>query len=327
MWTTRALVPVGVKNNRTGSTSTDDDTFFLFTMADRTMMIQLIALVWSLFLTPTSCLSLNRRHVCFFDKYETIRGPHFGALFDQIVEQTGVSEKRVAFFSINDDGKPTSQMEQDLGLHLCATILLRDYNPLSLEEKIQELDPTIFWVPDGNSYALRYLMRTSGLDGIVETMCGSDSGKSVLYVGEGAGAICGGGGATMALGHVRGDDPKAAPEPQFRGLELLGPTRSISFGLAKKIEQHPKVDANDDITILQEDQVFVWSQKQGSATTFVMNPKQRGAIEKFQSPPPVPPLVELNIGGIKCTGEPAMDPSRRLQTIGDSEWVEDGDQV
>jgi hypothetical protein len=295
-------------------------------MADRTMIRQLIALLlWSLFLTLTSCLSLNCRHVCLFDKYEAIRGPHFGALFDQIVEQTGVFEKRVAFFSINDNGKSTIEMEQDLGLDSCATLFLRDYNPLSMNEKIQELDPTIFWMPDGNSFALRYLMRTSGLDGVVETMCGSDSEKSVLYVGEGAGAACGG--ATMALGHVRGDDPKAAPEPQFRGLELLGPTRSISFGLGKKIEQHTKVDGNDDITILQEDQVFVWSQKQGGTTTFVMNPKQRGTIENFQSPPPLPPIVELNIGGIKCMGEPAMDPSRRLQSIGDSEWFEDGDQV
>jgi hypothetical protein len=289
------------------------------------MMFLLTSLLWSLFLTLTSCLSLNSRHVCFFDNYETIRGPHFAALFDQIVEQTGISEKRVALFSITDDGKSTSQIEQDLGLDSCVTLSLRDYNPLSLEEKLQELDPTIFWVPDGKSFALRYLTRTSGLDGLVETMCGSDSETSVLYVGEGAGAICGG--ATMALGHVRGDDPKAAPEPQFRGLELLGPTRSISFGLATQLEQHPKVDANDDITILQEDQVFVWSQKQGDATTFVMNPKQRGAIEKFHSPPPLPPLVEFNIGGIKCTGEPAMDPSRRLQIIGDSEWFEDGDQV
>jgi hypothetical protein len=297
----------------------------LLTMADRSMIRQLIALLWSLFLTQTLCLSLNSRHVCLFDKYETIRGPHFAALFDQIVEQTGVSEKRVAFLSINADGKSTSQMEQDLDLDSCATLFLRDYNPISLEEKIQELGPTIFWVPDGNSFALRYLMRTSGLDGLAETMCGSDSEKSVLYVGEGAGAICGG--ASMALGHVRGDDPKSAREPQFRGLGLLGQTRSISFGLGKKIEEHPKVDANDDITILQGDQVFVWSQKQGDATTFVMNPKQRGAIETFQTPPPLPPLVELNIGGVECTGEPAMDPSRRLQTIGDSEWFEDGDQV
>ena len=298
----------------------------LMTMADRSIIRHLIALLLlNIFLTPASCLSLNNRHVCLFDSYETIRGPHFGALFDQIVEQTGVSEKRVAIFSINDNGKSTSQMEQDLGLDSCVTLFLRDYDPLSLEEKIQELHPTILWVPDGNAYALRYLMRTSGLDGLVETMCGSDSEESVLYVGEGAGSICGG--ATMSLGHARGDNPKAAPEPQFRGLELLGPSLSISFGLGEQIKQHPKVDANDDITILQEDQVFVWSQKQGDATTFVMNPKQRGAIEKFQSPPPLPPFVELNIGGVKCTGEPAMDPSRRLQTIGDSEWFEDGDQV
>lgn len=260
----------------------------------------------------------NNRHVCLFKSYSFVRGPHFCGLFDQLVDQTGFDQKRIALLTIHDDIQSTYQQQlNDVEIDLDAivkVIRLDTINPIELEQQFREFNPTILWVADARSaFQLRYYMRTSGLDGLVERLCGSLDQKSLLYVGEGAGVICGG--SHMAL--AKGQDP--APEPQFRGLELLGPDTSVSFDV-------PLTTAGEDGSIrkLSEKQLYVLSQRNGEAMSFVMIPAQMGAIENLSHRQPVPPLVEEDIGGRRCMGEPSVDPSRMLQMQGDSEWFEEG---
>jgi hypothetical protein len=259
----------------------------------------------------------NNRHVCLFQSYSFVRGPHFCGLFDQLVEQTGFDQKRIAFLTIHDDMQSkNTEWSNDIGIDLDASvnvIRLDTINPIELDQQIQEFNPTVLWIADArSSLQLRYYMRTSGLDGLVERLCGSLDEKSLLYVGEGAGVICGG--SHMAL--AKGQDP--APEAQFRGLELLGPDISVSFDLLAT------TDGQDGaIMRLSEKQLYVLSQRNGEAMSFVMIPSQMGAIEKLCHPEPVPPLVEEDVGGRRCTGEPSVDPSRMLQMQGDSEWFEE----
>jgi hypothetical protein len=260
----------------------------------------------------------NNRHVCLFKSYSFVRGPHFCGLFDQLVQQTGFNQKRIALLTIDEHiHKPTdNQRSIDLGLDLDASIeviRLDTIHPIALEQKFKEFNPTVLWIADAASaLQLRYYMRTSGLDGLVETLCGSLDQKSLLYVGEGAGVICGG--SHMAL--AKGQDP--APEPQFRGLELLGPDTSVSFDPPSPALQE------GSIMRLGEKQLYVLSQRNGEAMSFVMLPEQMGAIEQLCHPEPVPPLVEEDVGGRRCIGEPSVDPSRMLQMQGDSEWFEEG---
>jgi hypothetical protein len=277
------------------------------------MIMAISRLSWgilTLLLPSTDGLS-NSRHVCFFSDYSSVKGPHFNGLFDQIVQQSGFTEKRIALLSIGDTYDPIVQdfLSKDLGLDGLETFRLDQLNPLELESKFTKFDPTVFWAADcGSALQLRYYMRTSGFDGLVEDLCGSIDEKSRLYVGEGAGAVCGG--SSMAL--ARGQDP--APEPQFRGLDLLGSSLSISF--------EPNISVDGTIKSVGEKQVYVWSQQDGEATSFVMSPAQKGAIEGLYNPDPLPPLQEVYRGGRQCTGEPSIDPSRMLQMRGDSEWFE-----
>ncbi|KAI2491709.1 hypothetical protein MHU86_22852 [Fragilaria crotonensis] len=263
---------------------------------------------------PTALHGLsNNRHLCLFKSYSLVRGPHFSALFDQLIEQTGFDDnnaKRIAFLTIDNHRKHPDLIHNDLGLDDIATFRLDQMNPIEMTQRIQEFDPSVLWVADANSaFQLRYYMRTSGLDGLVENLCGSIQGKSLLYVGEGAGVICAG--SHMAL--AKGQDQ--APEPQFRGLELLGLDTSVTFDPSP-----PPMEGT--ITSLRETQLYVWSQRDGKAMSFVVTPDQRGAIEGMRNPKPLPPLVEESVGGRRCIGEPSVDPSRMLQMRGDSEWFE-----
>lgn len=276
------------------------------------MMASLLLLLILALSLPTIHGLSNNRHVCLFKKYSFVRGPHFNGLFDQLVEQTGFGEKRVAMLTIDGHGEPTDQLVSDLGLDAIEVFRLDETNPIDLEINFQKFDPTILWASDAHSaLRLRYFMRTSGFDGLVENLCGSVDQRSLLYVGEGAGVICGG--SHMAL--AKGQDP--AREPQFRGLELLGSETSVSFDSAIH-------GLDGAITTLDEKQVYMWSQKNGEATSFVMSPRQKGAIESLFHPDPLPPLVETYVGGRRCAGEPSIDPSRMLQMggDGDSEWFE-----
>ena len=275
----------------------------------------------------------TNRHVCLFHDYETVQGPYFSALFDSVFERTGYASKRMLVIStappVAEDHldmmpattRTLEKLENDLGLEACQRIFLSQYNPWSLLDKLDQFQPTILWIDnDSNAFGLRHLMKISGLDGIIQQRCDSAAKESaVLYVGQGAGSICAG--ATMSLARLRGDDPKLVPEPQFFGLQLLGPQRSIYFDDDPTViqKQFDILDNPDEITILPEDRVFVFSQLGMEATSFVMNPTRRGMIESLQSYAPLEPLIE-DIGGRHCAGEPAVDPSRRIQNIGDSEW-------
>ena len=273
--------------------------------------------------------ALNNRHVCLIDSYSSIRGPHFAALFDQMVEQTGRVDKQVALCTIQRDVEHVQDFLQptlveDLELDSCDLVVLDDYNPLSFNEKMNQINPSILWVTGSNGFEMRYRMRTSGLDTFIEGSAGPLEGSlATLYVGEGAGAVCGG--STMAIAHVRGDDTKATPEPQFRGVGLLGSGRSVSFGLDEKVlRAHPKTkDIIDTITALENDQVFIWSQSRDQVMSCSMTASRKGTIENWHSPPPLQPMVEDDFGGVKCDGEPAVDPSRVMQSVGDSEWLDE----
>jgi hypothetical protein len=133
---------------------------------------------------------------------------------------------------------------------------------------------------------------------------------------------------------------------QFRGLQVLGPGRSVSFEkpmkcsppwtmkdevqlLHDKLATKPLYDPSEETTVfLNPQQVYVYSQQEGKDTTsLVMNPYQRGAIEQYESSslPPAPPLSSMGGGGSvvarECTGEPSEDPSRTIYTT----QVEEGD--
>ena len=295
-------------------------------------------------LSPTKAASTNR-HICLFDSYSMVQGPHFTALFDQLLEQTGHSSGdkgfTIAVCALEEDSKSVENrllplLEKDfVGCPSCHLIVLEDYNPLTLQDKINDIDPSVIWVADaGNAFAMRYRMRTSGLDTLIsESLCDTlATSPARLYVGEGSGAICGG--ASMAVAHLREDDPKAVPEPQFFGLGLLGPKRSILFSDDEyAVKQDTKtIVCKDTITTLRTDQVLVWSQttdqESTTATTFVMTPCKKGTIENFETLPPLPPLGKASNthGGVPCEGERAIDPSRTMQQIGDSEWLEEFDR-
>jgi hypothetical protein len=294
---------------------------------------------------PTTKLR-NSRFVCLLNDYSTARGPYFNALFDQLLqEQCGIQKRRIALCTSESNADKIRelmpQLEEDLLLdnkHDCCNLfVLNDYNPLSLHDEMEQFDPSIFWVVDDNAFRIRYQLRTSGMDGILYQKCGgpapsndsSSSGSNCLYVGENAGAVCAG--ASLATAHAMNQDPKQAPEPQYFGLHLLGPSRSISFGLSNsELTAHPRTCNFDPSTIiaLERDQVFVWSQPPDEDTTsFIFLPSKRGTIEQWESPPPIPALIEDGIGGIQCDGEPSIDPSRIMQQVGDSEWINEVDDA
>lgn len=301
------------------------------------LLVRMLFVVSS-FLVVQLVASFSSRHVAFMKKYGLAEGPHFVALFDELFDQTGFEEKRAAFFTLSssqslfdsDEEQLVPSLEKrqlDLGMTDCETFYLDKLNPIELEKQMARFRPTILWVSsenDTNSFALRYSMRTSGLDGFVEENCGSEDCRSLLFVGEGdAAVICSG--ADMAVARALGHDPKGAPEPQFRGLELLGNNQSFLYGDTEGLKQCNRIEDTDSVTTLKYDQVYVWSQVNGDDTySFVMNARQKGAIEAFRSPVALPPMVELDVGGRKCIGEPSVDPSRRLQMRGDSEWFEEG---
>ncbi|CAB9507244.1 expressed unknown protein [Seminavis robusta] len=332
------------------------------------------ALIWVLLLlhhcfAPAVSLSApsyaNNRHVCLLDSYQAARGPHFSALFDELFEQTGYNSKRVAFITVgsdddeNDDTSMLSlkdqmkDLEEELDLEICQLVTLSSMeiengqrtvcdDQKALRDEIQSLNPSILWIGDHpNSNVLRYTLRIHNVDGIVHDLCGPATGRACLFVGEGAGALCSG--ANMAVASLRGDNSRAVPELQFRGLELLGPKRSVSFAkpqprnipelerLQNQLASMPLYDAEEDVTVwMNQQQVYVYSQQEGADTTsLVMNPYQKGAIEQYDSSslPPAPPLSfsadDNNASSVArpCTGEPSEDPSRTVYTT----QVEEGD--
>jgi len=231
-----------------------------------------------------------------------------------------------------------SRLKQDFDLDGCQLFVLDGYNPITLQEEINKFDPTIFWLVDDNAFRIRYRTRTSGLDGILEQKCGGGGGdnqNNCLYVGENAGALCAG--ASLTGAHKLQQDPKEAPEPQFFGLGLLGTERSVTIrnsDLQSNNEDGEDLPGSSDssdsnnMILLDQESVYIWSQP-ASARSFVFLPSQRGGISNLESPPNLPPLVqeETDMGGVQCTGEPAIDPSRMMEQVGDSEWVNEAEDL
>ena len=280
-----------------------------------------------------------QRHICLFDAYSNVRGPYLSALVDQLTERAGhvttdaydIVICRDSSSSSDSSSSDWKNLHHDLPHARIHDLQLRDYNPLSLEEQMDQWHPTVVWVTGTNAFLLRYELRTSGLDRWVERYCVGVSATCV-YIGEGAGAICAGSSLQVAR-HFLQHDPTVAPEPQFFGMGLLGQEKTIAFSTLETEEEqevrfrHHDLDANK-LSLLKAEQVYVWSQSSDgdeiSVSSFIYLPNQRGMMEQMSSPPPLPPVMETEKEGVACFGEPAVDPSRQMQssTIGDSEWME-----
>ena len=320
----------------------------------------------------------GNRHVCLMDDYECVRGPHFNALLDELFQQTGFSRKRVAYITTSapeEDDLETklNQLQSDLDLEACQVIQLAPTtssttipsrnicDPKQLREAIESLNPSILWLgPHENSYVLRHALRIHNVDSIVNELCGppparTSNNKACMVVGEGAGALCAG--ANMAVAALRNDNPRECPELQWRGLQVLGPRRSVSFvkplpgfddekpfeiiqealdEARTTLARAPLYDPDRDRTkFLNAKQVYIYSQVSHDTTvettSLVMNPYQKGAIEQLQTSKlkPLPPLSAVAIGGSsvarECTGEPSEDPSRTVHLLDLEDDNEDED--
>lgn len=312
------------------------------------------------------------KHICLFDNYDTIRGPYFSALMDQLMGETQHLTKNLAYFTSKYDLKQQQHDDENedsedhdgghndlmqilsvsLDLYAANLFLLDEWNPLTLSERLTTLQPTMVWIQGRNAFHTRHLLRTSGLDRWLQEHCTplaqqkqdenvsiSQTGDgAVLFVGEGAGAVCAA--SSMDVAYVKGDDPTMSPELQMCGLDMLGDDDNeylVTFGLEQKqLEEHSRTKHNiydlANIQICQNDQIFVWSQSpvQTPATSFVMTPRRRGMIERYTSPDPwldrryrCSSQSKDGGDGVACYGEPSIDPSRSMHMIGDSEWIEE----
>lgn len=260
------------------------------------------------------------------------------ALVDQLAEQAGHGSDDLSILYCYDDPKENdpcdfiAALQQDFPNIRTNIIQLGDYNPISLQEHIENTQcrPNIVWVSGRNAFSLRYKLRISGMDRWIERHC-AGALATCVYVGEAAGSICAGA-SLKAASSILCHDTKAAPEPQFFGLNLLGPKRTILF-LANDCdtERMKKYKFSDeDLVCLKSEDVYVWSQSSkgdgqlSSVSSFVYIPKDRGMMAQMASPEPLPAIVTCDEEGVACFGEPSVDPSRQMQssTIGDSEWIE-----
>lgn len=303
-------------------------------------------------LAPPS--SFAPRHVCLMGGYTAVRGPYLCALLDQLVEQAGhrglddgnFTMLFCCYYDNNQQDSSTHaqehvrQLQADMGIADCHILQLREYNPVTLEKRLEKMRPSMIWVAGDNPFTLRYRMRTSGLDRWITRHCaGSSMGTQCVFVGEGAGAICAGASLQIAKSLGRNYDPRVAPEPQFFGLGLIGLDRTVAFAdgstnkdkVLELQDCHSELDSSE-LLILECDQIYVWSQSLSpvdgatSVASFVFLPLQFGMMEKMTSPQPLLPLVadsDTPGEGVACYGEPSIDPSRQLQRDGDSDWLDD----
>lgn len=293
-------------------------------------------------------LSIAPRHVCLLSSYEAVRGPYFTALLDQLAEQAGHLDA-LQLVLCYDDPLPVEEtpnhaktIQQDFSLSTCNILRLQDHNPISLWETLDQINPNIVWVTGSNPFGLRYRLRTSGLDDWIYRHCGNTlaNGNGCVYVGEGAGAMVAGASLRIAHYSLTPGTPSpasltaAAPEPQFFGLGLLGPDKTVAF-TTLSIQEQEQLQASSPtdfdssrLQLLTNGQVYVWSQSSDadctSATSFVSLPTRRGMMEQMLSPEPLAALIDDTNPpeGVPCLGEPSIDPSKQLQQTGDSEWMD-----
>lgn len=97
-------------------------------------------------------------------------------------------------------------------------------NPALLHKALSGYD--IIWCGGGNTWYLRYLMKTSGFDQVIRKLLSEDR----IYAGDSAGAIV----ATPTLKYVDLlDDPEQAPEKIESGLNL------VDFAIVPHWESEP----------------------------------------------------------------------------------------
>ena len=273
-----------------------------------------------------TCLLLKQihavcsRHVALFDRYETVRGPHFNSILDQLVERTTLGTKpRIAWCTscqqelVDAKQNIVPLLKDELDFEALEMFNLSELRPMRLHEALSHLKPNVVWVADSTSVLqLMYSLKTSGLDSWIDRNCGGTGPDSVLYVGEGNGAIVAGSDIRF-VAKKRGDAP--AREPQFRGLELLGSTPSFYCG-------GEELDLSEtNVKVVRTGNVFVWSQMEADSMSFTMCPNSKGSIESMRHPKLLSPLIDEE--GVSCTGEPSVDPSRRVQVADDTGWMED----
>jgi len=295
--------------------------------------------------------------------YQNVEGPYFSACLEELLElrendnqKDDENERRrcMAILTTQKDfllwkkeEQFLSDLESSLGLEEPPKVLLLDdWNPLQVED-IHDYYSIIWLSGTYNAFWTRHLLRTSGLDRWIQQRCGSSMASvnnnskttttnNALFVGEGTGALVVG--KTMNAARLAGNDPSEAPELQAFGLGLV--REGVVFQSSSKLEDTTTAAAStteeEAVTVLQDDQVWVWGQPLPGddknvnqvATKFVFSPNRKGTIESMKEEDPLPPIIssEDNIGGggVACYGEPSIDPSRAAQseTIGDSEWWE-----
>ncbi len=108
--------------------------------------------------------------------------------------------------------KDVQAMFSDLGLKT-EEIDLRQYEKATtLKERLSQYD--VVWCGGGNTWYLRYAMKTSGFDQIIRELVEG----GIVYGGDSAGAIV----ATPTLEYVDLlDEPEDAPEQIEKGLSLV----------------------------------------------------------------------------------------------------------
>lgn len=102
-----------------------------------------------------------------------------------------------------------------IGLLDITTLDLNDFTSEHADElsaKLKKFD--LIWVNGGNGFCLRYAMRRSGFDKVIQEVV--DSG--VVYGGESVGAIVAG---DSLKGDELADEPSFTPEVIFEGLGLI----------------------------------------------------------------------------------------------------------
>lgn len=121
---------------------------------------------------------------------------------------------------------------------------LRDYSdPTMLKEKLAGFD--IVWAIGGNTFNLRYEMRRSGFETIIQDLLA----QGIVYGGDSAGALAAG----LAINGIESaDEPAYAPETINEGLKL------VSFAILPHVD-NPKFvsmipafqDAHKDIEVVE----------------------------------------------------------------------------
>ena len=299
----------------------------------------------------TDCTT-GSRYLCLLKDYETVEGPYFSALFDQLFEQTKHITKSVVFLTTQKDlddlcsrngdnalNSRFSNLTQSLDLDKDPTLfVLDDWNPMLLESHFPSLkfnnsdptneNPTVIWLyGNSNAFHTRHLLRTSGFDRWIQENCASSSVlqsdfDNSIFVGEGTGTLCTG--ATMDSAKASGNDPKGAPELQFYGLQLLGENKSKGVVFVSEEEKADESSSRQysGLEVCRDDDVWIWAQESSQigeeqlAINFVMAPNRRGTIEKYDTLEPLAPLIFQSpegSEGVACYGEPSIDPSRSAQ--------------